>query len=1298
MRATITYVIVLLFLFSTNNVFGQLTINTANSGPSIVTNTLLGPGVYAKNITYAGANNGKGTFNCTGGCTLGLSSGIVLASGSVFNMIGPNNSAGQTTNFGTAGDANLSGLSGTITNDAAVLEFDFIVATDSVEFKFIFGSEEYPEFVGSFNDVFGFFLTGPGIVGTKNIALIPNTTTPVTINNVNNGTTGSNGPCANCAYYVNNNVSVTLQYDGLTTVLTARAAVRPCDFYHIKLAVADANDYVLDSGVFLEANSFQALGQIPIYNNSTEVFTPDTLRICPGDSVQLCMPPCHNYAWSNGDTTQCIWVKAPGTFFGNTSNYDPPGTPVCYSFTAPIHVGWNDTQTSITAAGPLTFCAGDSVLITSDPGNSYLWSNGATTQSIYATTAGDYSVSVTYSNNCFAQSDTLTVATQGIAANITASGATTICQGDSVTLTADPAASYLWSTGATTQSIVVKASNTYTVTVSSGLCSDDKSINVIVNPKPTPVITGPASACIGSTATLNAGLFNQYLWSTGQTTQTIVVSNTNSYTVTVTNANGCTGSSQATFTSLPFTPPVITGNIGFCQNDSTILSITSPASYSNLLWSNGSSAAQTVIYNPGTVYINATASNGCQGSDTIFITEFQLPIPILSGVTSVCVNDTSVLSVTPSGLSYLWSTGSINDSVNVFQSAVYVVTVTDANNCKSSATIPFTVNPTPALTVTGTNVICDYDSTTLVASSPAANVLWNTGQSSSQITVNNSGWYSVVVTDANGCINTDSLNVTVNAAPLISITGISAFCQGDSTQLNATAGLSSYLWNNGAITSSIYTSTAGNFVVTVTDNNGCSSSTSTLIAVNPLPTPVLANTYAICEIDSIELSPGNFSSYSWSTGATTNSIYASNAGTYTVTVSDNNNCISSTSTTVTESPSPTPTILGPTEFCEASNFQLEVDATYTNYTWNNGVNVRTQTLSAAGQYSVIVVDANGCLGYDTATVAMNPLPDTNISGLPGVCEGLSSSLSAIAGQGTYLWSTGEIAESITVNATGNYIVEITTPKGCKDATNFYFTSYPIPTINYTTTQSISCQEIEISFENTSIYEPGSRLTWDFGDSTRSNAEQPKHSYALPNDYMTYLTILSPYGCSNSDSQLVSVTVPPLPLADFTPSAKVVSLFNSEIKFDNLSQFADRYIWGFGDGQASDEVSPTHIYEKIGVKKVKLTAFNGSSCIDEKEIEVNIVPQFIPNAFTPNADGKNDVFFDGVSVMNIQSFDMDIFSRWGQSIYTTDDYKRPWDGFLPNGAEAPVGVYFYFIKVTTLGGIEYELKGTVSLVR
>ena len=218
---------------------------------------LVGPGVTISNVTYSGAPIAAGTFK-GGSSIIGFDSGIILSNGAVSNVIGPNCSSGITWVNNKPGDPDLTAIIGQTTNDAAVLEFDFNPSSPTIRFQYVFASDEYQEFVFDFNDVFAFF------VNNKNVALIPQTNTIVSINNVNNGSTdpaNAGIPPVNPSFYVNNDFQFptvapfNTEMDGMTVVLTASANVNPGTTNHIKLAIADAIDFVLDSNVFIKGGS-----------------------------------------------------------------------------------------------------------------------------------------------------------------------------------------------------------------------------------------------------------------------------------------------------------------------------------------------------------------------------------------------------------------------------------------------------------------------------------------------------------------------------------------------------------------------------------------------------------------------------------------------------------------------------------------------------------------------------------------------------------------------------------------------------------------------------------------------------------------------------------------------------------------------------------------------------------------------------------------------------------------------------------------------------------------------------------
>ncbi len=328
-----------LLLCSLIAIDGRAQTVSPNKTAAQLASALVGPGVTVSNAGLNCHQNANGTF--TGGTgNLGISNGILLTTGSASAVANPA-SFFEDTQLGRPGDPNLTLLSGAMTYDACVLEFDFVPNGDSVNFRYQFASEEYPDFTCTqFNDVFGFFISGPGYSPNTNIALVPNTNIPVAINSVNGGTPTGNGTIAQCnamgagspfpAYFLNNTGNSRPVYDGMTVVLNAKAAVTPCSTYHFKLGVADATDQRYSSGVFLQQGSLTVL--------------PPAIVGCPADITQ------NTGASATGCGATVSWT--PPTAANNclnvttSSTYDPGDffpvgtTTVTYTFS---NAGGNST-------------------------------------------------------------------------------------------------------------------------------------------------------------------------------------------------------------------------------------------------------------------------------------------------------------------------------------------------------------------------------------------------------------------------------------------------------------------------------------------------------------------------------------------------------------------------------------------------------------------------------------------------------------------------------------------------------------------------------------------------------------------------------------------------------------------------------------------------------------------------------------------------------------------------------------------------------------------------------------------
>ena len=786
----------------------------------------------------------------------------------------------------------------------------------------------------------------------------------------------------------------------------------------------------------------------------TATITPNgPTTFCAGGSVMLTSSGASSYAWSTGATTQAITVTTSGSY-----NVTVTYANGCMGSASPVAVTVNvNPAPTITPNGPTTFCAGGSVMLTSSSASSYFWSNGATTQAITVTTSGTFNVMVTNSNGCLGSATAVTVT---VNANptpaITPNGPTTFCLGGSVMLTSSSASSYTWSTGASTQAITVMTSGTYDVTVTNGNgCIGISSPLVVIAANPIPIITpdGPTTFCQGGSIMLATSAATTYLWSNASTTQSITVTTSGAYNVTVTDSIGCAGSGTPVLVTVHANPsPTITpgGPTTFCDGGSVVLTSSIANAYA---WSNGATTQAVTVGAGGAYDVTVTDVNGCTGTAaSVSITVNPNPTPAITpnGPTTFCLGD-SVTLTSSAASSYAWSNGATTQSVTVTLPGSYNVTVSDGNGCVGSAT-PVTVtinpNPTPTVTPNGPTTFC-VGGSVILTSSPASSYTWSNGATTQAITPATSGSYSVTVTDAIGCLGSSTpVTVTVypNPSPTITPGGPTTFCDGGSVTLMASAA-TSYLWSNASTTQSILVTTSGSYIVTVTDANGCvGSSTAMAVQVNANPTPTATpnGPTVFCDGGFALLTSSAATNYLWSDGSTTSTITVMTSGSYNVTVTDSNGCQgSATPVTVTVNPNPTPTITpgGPTIFCDGDSAMLSASAS-TSYLWSNGATAQTITATTSGSYNVTVTDANGCEGSATpvsVTVHANPqVPLIQQEGLLLICS--------VGGMSGYEWyhNSNLLATCNTDTcqcvAAGDYQVVITDVNDCSSSSGTFTTA------------------------------------------------------------------------------------------------------------------------------------------------------------------------------------------------------------------------------------------------------------------
>jgi hypothetical protein len=470
-----------------------------------------------------------------------------------------------------------------------------------------------------------------------------------------------------------------------------------------------------------------------------------------------------------------------------------------------------------------------------------------------------------------------------------------LCQLSTAVLAADSGfVTYQWSTGATTQSISVSNPGQYSVTASIyGGCVISDTINVTQIPAVAPNL-GPDIHTCTFPVTLDAGPgYTSYQWSNGAATQTIAANLPGSYSVTVVDANGCSTSDAV----LVFNSQVtvnLGSNANFCVpgTQTVTASMTNATSY---LWSTGASTPSTQItgLGPQTVWLQASNVYGCVGSDTVVYTGLPRPTPNIGPDQTVCPGTAVTLDAGPGYVSYNWTPGPSTQLNTVTTPGTYRVTVTGANGCTGGDTMLLSNHPFVGPNL-GPDINVCQATALLDAGAGYSTYLWSNGATTQTILASAAGLYSVTVTGVGGCTGSDAINVAFSPFTY-SLGPDQNLCAPQSVTLDPQlAGSFTYLWSTGATTSSINVNTPGVHVVHLTATNlfGCSHSDTVLVTILPTPPLDLGDDTLMCADTTLTLDAGSgFTSYLWSTNATSQSIVATAGGVYAVTCTVANGCV-----------------------------------------------------------------------------------------------------------------------------------------------------------------------------------------------------------------------------------------------------------------------------------------------------------------------------------------------------------------------------------------------------------------------
>lgn len=774
-----------------------------------------------------------------------------------------------------------------------------------------------------------------------------------------------------------------------------------------------------------------------------------------------------------------------------------------------------------------------------------------------------------------------------------------------------------------------QTNTTYTVTAETQTgCTASASMTITVGQLlDLDLSAAQSTLCQGQSTQLQAvvggGSGLAYSWSGGPGLSSTTIANpiatpgqTTTYTCTVTEpVSGCSLSASIT----------VVVNTGYTANagpDLTLcsalghqLSVAHNVPNASFQWSPAANLNAANIQSPtilndasATYTVTVTDPNGCSVSDEITITRAFSGLPAQL-TASACADQPPVLNAPQPGVSYSWSTGQTTPSIIPNASGNYTVTITNAQGCQGITTFAVTLHALPTVELGPNVALCGQSTHVLNAGNAGSTILWNTGQSTPQITVNTSGTYAVTVTNANGCMSGDDIQVQFNAIPVNVLQDVTA-CADSPPTLNAGNPGSSYLWNTGATGQTITANTSGSYSVTVTTAQQCSATFSADVQLAPLVSVSLGNDTTICEGTQLTLSTGDPSlTHVWNNGQTSPTITVDQAGTYSVDVS-NGHCTNTASLVVSTLPLPQNTLNNVTT-CVDNPVILNAGNPGCTYLWNTGATAQSIAAPVSGTYSVTISNALGCSAQFSSTVQLVAPPTISLGADTVLCEGQTLVLDAGNPGAQYTWSNGATTRTITVTSSAIYMVTVDNGYCMRSAAvDVRFDPSPA---RMAVRQAFTCLDEEPRHVALNAGNPGSRYVW----STGSNQQ-----VILAGAYGWYFVdITNSFECSIRDSVVVN------------------------------------------------EYCPSAIY--------------------------------VPNTFTPNGDGLNDVFIPVGK--NIATMELLIFDRWGAVLFQSNDPTMGWDG-TQQGQPVKNDVYLWKLRYRFAEdeygrlGMEQEQMGHIQVLR
>ena len=1052
--------------------------------------------------------------------------------------------------------------------------------------------------------------------------------------------------------------------------------------------------------------------------------------------------PGYLYSWSNNSTGTSISGLDAGIY--NVTVTDNNGCTVSSSALVNNTSGPTANITVINDVLCLGTATGNAVVNATGgtPGYTYNWSNSVTGATINNLIAGSYAVTVTDQNGCIAVSNT-TITEPIDSVSITTATTTSMCSTSTgaasvMAVGGTPGYVYSWDNGPTSASNNGLAAGIYSVTVTDNNGCTITSSALINNANgPTPTVTITNNVLCFGTATGNAvasaaGGTPGYSYSWSNTIIGATINNliAGVYAVTVTDQNGCIGVSNTTITEpIDSVSITISTTPSICSSGSGSAAVTAIGGTPGYVysWDNGPTSASNNGLAAGIYSVTVTDNNGCTITSSALINNTTSPTATIAVSNILCFNTASGSAVVTAaggvpGYLYNWSNSITGATINNLVAGVYDVTVSDQNGCTStsSATITQPIDSVSISIATTSSMCTSFTGTATVSAiggTPGYTYSWNTGSTGTSIGGLAASIYNVTVTDNNGCTISTSAVINNSNGPSVTIVPSNVLCFGTATGsavANVTGGTPGYTysWSSSSTAATANNLVAGFYTVTVVDQNGCAAfQTTTLTEPFSIVSGIIITTQSNCTsgtgsavVSAAGGTPGYF--YSWNDGQSAMTAVGLSAGNYTVTVTDNNGCSISITTAVTNSNAPTVNIaVGNNALCFGTSTGVAIASAtggapaYT-YGWSNTVNGATSTNLIAGTYTVTVADQNGCTSTQTILITQ---PANAVSAIISATNpncGTSNGVVSIAASGgtagySYSWNTNSTGKTINGLGAGTFSVTVTDANGCTLIADTFLVDVPGVAINVNVTNAVCAANADGNIKIVPISgTPAYTYLWNTGATTDSISKLVSGTYSL--------TITDAIGCQTQTTVNIG-PANPTPVADFIfiPTSNIGP--DTIIYFTDLSTPGSTLRWTFGEYDPSIDTStasnPTKSYFDNGTYCVNLTATNSSGCSSsiEKCLLVFSDSLFIPNVFTPNGDGVNDLFI--VFANGMKHFTFEIYDRWGLRMFDGGTTRKiMWDGKTVAGLECPSGTYYYMYNGETIKGRIYKGSGFLTLIR